>query len=116
MLSDLKKILPALRYSLDGLKSAWQQERAFRQELCVIAILTPVVFCLYATTMEKIWILGSMMLVLIVELLNTAVEALANRISTERHPEIKRAKDTASAAVFLSIVHAVMAWGVILCK
>lgn len=110
MLEDLKKILPALGYSLEGLVSSWKHERAFRQELCLIAVLAPLALWLDISAGEKAWLLGSMVFVLIVELLNTAVEALADRISTERHPEIKRAKDAGSAAVFLSILHAAMAW------
>jgi diacylglycerol kinase (ATP) len=110
----LKRILPAIFYALDGLKSAWKTEYAFRQELAVvipgivIALLCPV------TALEKLLLIGVLVLVLIVELINSAIEATVDRVSLERHPLSKNAKDLGSAAVFLALLFAGTAWLVIL--
>lgn len=97
-----------------GLRAAWQHEDAFRQELLVAAIAIPVALSLPASTLGKALMVSSILLVLIVELLNSALESAVDHSSLEQHPLAKRAKDIASAAVFLSIVNALVVWGLVI--
>lgn len=90
--------------SLSGLRYAVLEESAFRQELTLVAILTPCALLLPVGIVERILLLGTLLLVLIVELLNSSVEAAVDRISLERHSLSKRAKDFGSAAVMLALV------------
>ena len=112
--SGLKRMFNALRYSIAGLRTAWKSEHAFRQELmvfvpgCIITILLPV------PNLQKLALVAVLFLVLIVELINSAIEAVVDRISFERHPLSKNAKDFGSAAVFLSVILAAITWGVVL--
>lgn len=102
--SGLNRILHATRYSLDGLRSAYRGESAFRQEFWLAAVLLPAAFWLGRSWVEVALLAGSVMLVLIVELLNSGIEAAIDRVSFELHDLSKRAKDFASAAVFLSLL------------
>jgi diacylglycerol kinase (ATP) len=104
----------ATRIALQGLRAAFQHEEAFRQEVCIAAIAIPVAFFLPASMLGKTLMIASIFLVLIVELLNSALEAAVDHTSLEQHPLAKRAKDVASAAVFLSIVNALVVWGLVL--
>jgi diacylglycerol kinase (ATP) len=112
--SGLKRIAGAARYSLAGLASAWKHEHAFRQELCVIVPATVVALLLPAAALEKLLLVATMVLVLVVELLNSAIEAVVDRVSLEHHPLSKSAKDFGSAAVMLAVLLAVVAWAVVL--
>ncbi len=106
MASDAKgltRIRNACGYSWAGLRAAWRHEEAFRQELVLVALLTPLACWLGRTPVELALLLGSGVLVLITELLNTAVEALTDRVGFERHELSARAKDLGSAAVMLSL-------------
>lgn len=103
----------AFGYSLAGLKAAWG-EYAFRLEIIFSMIALPSTFMVTSVAAERALLIGSLFLVLIVELLNTAIETAINRISLEIHPLSKKAKDVASAAVFLSIVNAIVMWSVVL--
>jgi diacylglycerol kinase (ATP) len=96
--------------ALQGLRAAWRHEDAFRQEVFVAAIAIPVALLLPASTTGKVLMISSILLVLIVELLNSALESAVDHTSLEQHTLAKRAKDIASAAVFLSIVNAVVVW------
>jgi diacylglycerol kinase (ATP) len=100
--------------ALQGLHAAWRQEDAFRQEILIAAIAIPVALLLPASALGKVLMIASIILVLIVELLNSAIESAVDHASMERHPLAKRAKDIASAAVFLSIVNALVIWGMVL--
>ena len=100
--------------ALQGLRAAWQHEDAFRQEVLIAAIAVPAALLLPATSLGKALMIASILLVLIVELLNSALEAAVDHTSLEQHPLAKRAKDIASAAVFLSIVNALMVWGLVI--
>jgi diacylglycerol kinase (ATP) len=100
--------------ALQGLRAAWRHEDAFRQELLVAAIAIPVALWLPASLVGKALMVSSILLVLIVELLNSALEAAVDHTSLERHPLAKRAKDVASAAVFLSIGNALAVWGLVI--
>lgn len=107
-------ILRAVAYSWAGLKAAFCSERAFRQELACAVILLPLAMILGKTGGEKALLSLSVLLVLIIELLNSAIEVLVDRVSPEWHELSGRAKDIGSAAVFLSIAAAIMVWILIL--
>jgi diacylglycerol kinase (ATP) len=104
------RIVRATGYSLAGLGAAWRHESAFRQECIVAIVLCPVAVWIGRTWVETVLLAGSLMLVLIVELLNSAIEAVVDRVSPDMHPLSKRAKDIGSAAVMLSIVTCVLIW------
>ncbi len=110
----LRRIWSATLYSRDGLRDAWRHEAAFRQELMLVAPLLPLGLYLGNNGIERALLVGSLLLILIVELLNSAVEAVVDRISAEHHDLSKRAKDLGSAAVMLSLVHAAVVWGLTL--
>ena len=112
--TGLRRILNAFIYSFDGLAAAFRHEDAFRQELFVAAILVPAVFFLPASGTGRALMIASVLLVLIVELLNSAVEAAVDRISPEEHPLAKRAKDIGSAAVFLALLNVPVVWLLVL--
>ena len=100
--------------ALQGLRAAWQHEDAFRQEVLIAAIAIPTALLLPASPLGRTMMIASILLVLIVELLNSALETAVDHTSLEQHPLAKRAKDIASAAVFLSIVNALVVWGLVL--
>ena len=110
----LQRLIHATRYSIDGLSAAWAHEDAFRQELILAAVMIPVALLLPLTLPEKILLIGVVVLVLIVELLNTGIEAAIDRDSLEINPLGKRAKDYGSAAVMLSLLLAAGTWAAIL--
>ena len=110
----LRRVLNATGYSIDGLRAAWQHEDAFRQELILAAIMILIAALLPVTLIEKILLVGVVVLVLIVELLNTGIEAAIDRDSMEINPLGKRAKDYGSAAVMLSLLLAGGTWAAIL--
>lgn len=98
------RVVRAARHSVDGLQAAFKSERAFRQEIGLAVVMLPGALWLGRNWLEMALLIGSVLLVLIVELLNSAVEAAIDRISLDRHDLSKRAKDLASAAVFLSVL------------
>lgn len=110
----LGRIFNALRYSLLGLRAALTHEAAFRQEVLLAAVMTPLAFWLGRTPVEVALLLGVLAVVLIVELLNSAIEALADAISIAHHPLLGRAKDIGSAAVMLSLLAAGGIWAAVL--
>ena len=112
--TGLTRIWNALFYSIDGLAAAFRHEDAFRQEVFLAAILIPAVFFLPASGAGRALMIGAVLLVLIIELLNSAVEATVDRISPENHPLAKRAKDIGSAAVFLSLLNVPTVWLLVL--
>jgi len=107
------RIVQAFRYSIDGLAGTWRTEGAFRQEVLIAAVLVPLSVFLQVTLIEHVLLVGSVVMVLVVELLNSSVEAAIDRISLDRHPLAKKAKDTGSAAVLLTVVFAMLVWGAI---
>jgi len=111
--TDLRRLTDALRNSLAGIGAALG-EGAFRLELLAAAIAIPLGVTLGATGVERALLVGSVLLVLIVELTNSAVEAAVDRISLEQHPLAKRAKDLGSAAVMFSLVNAAAVWLLVL--
>ena len=112
--SGLKRIFSAFFYSVDGLKSAWKHEHAFRQELVLFIIGTVVALVLRVSAFEKLVLIAVLTLILIVELINSAIEAVVDRVSLERHPLSKNAKDFGSAAVLLACLLAAATWAVVL--
>jgi len=112
--AGLVRIWRALFYSLAGLRSAWQAESAFRQELALALVLAPIALAVPASLTQKAILIACVMLVLITELLNSAVESTVDRISLEHHDLAKRAKDIGSAAVFIALTNLTIVWGLVL--
>ena len=112
--SGMKRIFSAFLYSLDGLQAAWRQEHALRQDLVVVIIGSAIALMLPVSAFEKLMMIAVLVLMLIVELLNSAIEAVVDRVSLERHALSKNAKDFGSAAVLLTFLLAVATWAVIL--
>jgi len=112
--TGLERLLDATRYSVAGLSVAIRHEAAFRQELMLALILVPAGVLLGRTGVERALLVGSVLLVLIVELANSAVEAAVDRISLDKHALAKRAKDLGSAAVMLALLNAVAVWLLVL--
>ena len=111
--TGITRIINATRYSAQGLASAWRNEAAFRQELALVVVLLPAAFWLGQTALERAVLIGTLLLVLIVELLNSAVEAAIDRHGNEHNELSGRAKDMGSAAVFISLVLVAVVWGLI---
>ena len=109
-----RRLIGASTYSWQGLKACFQHEEAFRVEVVLSVILLPVALLIAGSAVELILLVGSMLLVLIVELLNSAVEAVVDRIGEEKHELAGRAKDLGSAAVMLSMGLFLVTWLVIL--
>lgn len=112
--TGLRRVWNALHYSLDGLRAAYACEDAFRQELWLALLLVPLAWLLTEIPVERALLIASVLLVLIVELLNSAVEATVDRVSLENHRLAKRAKDIGSAAVLLSLLTTLTVWSCIL--
>ncbi|MGJ8618712.1 MAG: diacylglycerol kinase [Methylophilaceae bacterium] len=112
--TGIRRLMNAFGYSLEGFRAAFKHEDAFRQEVFLAVVLIPLALYLEGEALHRILMIGSVFLVLIVELLNSAVEAVVDRVSIERHALAKRAKDIGSAAVFVALTNVVMTWGLIL--
>lgn len=112
--TGLIRLINASRYSLHGLASAFRNEAAFRQESLLAAVLIPVALLIDESGPAKALLVGCVLLVLVVELLNSAIEAAVDHISLEIHPLAKQAKDIGSAAVFVSLVNVAVVWGLVL--
>ncbi len=106
----LRRIFNAFFYSLDGFRAAYKHEDAFRQEVLLAAILIPLALWLPASHTAKALMIFSVLLVIVVELLNSAIEATVDRISLDRHDLAKRAKDIGSAAVLVSLINLIAVW------
>ncbi|WP_130536896.1 diacylglycerol kinase [Thiomicrorhabdus indica] len=109
--TGFKRVIYAARYSWKGFKSTWKHEAAFRQEVWLFALLLPVAFWLSETLLEWIALIAVLLLVMVVELLNSAVESVVDRVGSDFHKLSGRAKDQGSAAVLISFVIAFMVWG-----
>jgi len=112
--TGVQRLWNALGYSLQGIASAFRHENAFRQECLLAVVLVPTAFLLPVGGTEKALMVGAVLLVLVVELLNSALEAAVDRVSLENHLLAKRAKDIGSAAVFLSLINVAVVWALIL--
>ena len=109
-------ILNAFIWSMAGIKAAWKNEQAFRWEAVIVLLMMPVGLWIGRTAVEWALLIVSAMSILITELLNSAVEAVVDRIGPERHELSKRAKDLGSAAAFISMITAAVVWGLIAYK
>ena len=112
--TGLRRIYNALGYSMAGIRAALHHEAAFRQEVVLAAVLIPLALWLPVAGLGKALMIASVLLVLIVELLNAALEAVVDRVSLEMHPMAKRAKDISSAAVLLALLNVVVVWALVL--
>ncbi len=109
-LVGVARIVAAAHHSFDGLVAAFRSEAAFRQELALCAVLLPLAVWLPVDGLERLLLIGSLVAVLVVELLNSAVEAVVDRVGSEQHPLSKTAKDLGSAAVLLTLLMAAGTW------
>ena len=114
--TGIKRLANAFTYSVAGTLAAFKHEDAFRQEVILSVVLIPLAIYLGQTAIEQALMISSILLIIIVELLNSSVEATVDRISVKRHKLSKRAKDIGSAAVFFSLVNAAVIWFLILVK
>lgn len=112
--TGIKRIINAAGYSYKGLTAAFRHEAAFRQELALVLLLLPVAVWAGNTGLQRALLIVVLLLVLIVELLNSAIEAVVDRIGSEHHELSGRAKDIGSAAVFVSLVNVVVVWGLVI--
>lgn len=112
--TGLRRIWNALNYSLAGFSAAYRNEEAFRQEVWLSILLIPLALWLPASHAGKALMIGSVLLVIIVELLNSAIEAVVDRISLDHHELAGRAKDIGSAAVLVSMAVVLVTWGLVL--
>ena len=112
--TGLRRLLNAFGYSMAGLKAAYVNEDAFRQEVRMAVLLIPLGIYLGNTGIERAMMIASVILVIIVELLNSSIEATVDRISLENHSLAKRAKDIGSAAVLISLVNMAIVWALVL--
>ena len=110
----LTRIWNALGYSRDGIAAAWQNEAAFREEILLAAVTIPLAIYLGKTGVDRALLVGSIILILIVEILNSALEAVVDKASPEKHELAKRAKDMGSAAVLISLFNAAAVWACVL--
>ncbi len=112
--TGIKRVIKATGFSIQGLKAAFKHEAAVRQEFAMLAIATPIALLLDVSTIEQILLIGVFVLIFIVELLNSAIEAVVDRIGPEQHELSGRAKDIGSAAVFVALCFAGFTWLMIL--
>ena len=111
--TGIKRIINAFFFSVEGFKACFRTEEAFRQEIYLTALMVPAAFWIGDTNVEQIVLLGSVVLVLITEMLNTAIERAIDRISMDKHELSKEAKDMGSSAVFMALVFCGFAWAMI---
>jgi len=109
-----RRILQAARWSWQGLRAAWLHESSFRLEVCLLVVLGPLALWLGDTPVERVLLVAPLLLVLAMELLNSAIEAVIERYGSEIHELAGRAKDMGSAAVFVLMMNVLLCWGLIL--
>ena len=112
--TGLRRLWNAFIYSMAGFHAAYKHEDAFRMEVLLAAVLIPVALWFPVANLGKALMIGSVLLLLIMELINSAIEAAVDHTSLDSHPLAKRAKDIGSAAVFVSVVNVLVVWGLIL--
>ena len=111
---SFSRVVKAWGYSIDGIAATWRTEGAFRLEVLIAAVLIPIACAMPVVLIERALLVASVLMVLVVELLNSAMEAAIDRVSLDPHPLAKKAKDTGSAAVMVAIVIAMLLWGAVL--
>ncbi len=112
--TDLSRLIKATRFSCQGFKAAFANEAAFRQEVFLAIVLIPLGYYLGSSGIERALLISVVLLVPIIELINSAIEAIVDRVSTEKHELSGRAKDIGSAAVLLSLINAAVVWTLVL--
>jgi len=112
--TGIVRLVNALGYSFDGLRAAFRHEDAFRQLVLLSLVLIPLAFFVHAAPLARALMIASSLATLIIELLNSAIEAAVDHTSLERHPLAKRAKDMGSAAQLLGLINLAVVWGVVL--
>lgn len=114
--TGLTRLINATRYSKQGFQAVWKTEQAFRQEAILALILVPVAIFLPVAPIERLFLIATIFLVLIVEIINSAIEAVVDRFGPEIHPLSGKAKDLGSAAVLLALILCGLSWATILCE
>ena len=114
--TGIKRLVNALGYSIAGTLAAFKHEDAFRQEVVLAVVLTPVALYFGETVIDQALMISSLLFIIVVELLNSSIEATVDRISVKHHKLAKRAKDIGSAAVFFSLINAAVIWFLLLVK
>ena len=114
--TGLRRLINAFGYSIAGTLAAFKHEDAFRQEVFLAVVLTPIALYFGETAIDQALLISSLLFIIIVELLNSSIEATVDRISVKHHKLAKRAKDIGSAAVFFSLINAAISWFLILVK
>ena len=112
--TGLRRLIKATGYSLAGLKAAWVHEEAFRLETLIVVVMTPLALWLGEDSVERVLMIGSLLLLLITELVNSGIEAAVDRMGQEHHELSGRAKDIASATVFVAVINIAVVWGMLL--
>jgi diacylglycerol kinase (ATP) len=114
--TGLRRLMNAFSYSIAGTLAAFKHEDAFRQEVFLAVVLTPVALYFGETAIDQALMISSLLFIIVVELLNSSIEATVDRISVKHHKLAKRAKDIGSAAVFFSLINAAVIWFLLLVK
>jgi diacylglycerol kinase (ATP) len=114
--TGLRRLMNAFGYSIAGTLAAFKHEDAFRQEVVLAVVLTPVALYFGDTPIHQALMISSLLFIIVVELLNSSIEATVDRISVKHHKLAKRAKDIGSAAVFFSLINAAVIWFLLLVK
>jgi diacylglycerol kinase (ATP) len=114
--TGLRRLMNAFVYSIAGTLAAFKHEDAFRQEVVLAVVLTPVALYFGETAIDQALMISSLLFIIVVELLNSSIEATVDRISIKHHKLAKRAKDIGSAAVFFSLINAAVIWFLLLVK
>ena len=114
--TGLRRLVNAFGYSIAGTLAAFKHEDAFRQEVVLTVVLTPIALYFGETAIDQALMISSLLFIIVVELLNSSIEATVDRISIKHHKLAKRAKDIGSAAVFFSLINAAVIWFLILLK
>jgi diacylglycerol kinase (ATP) len=114
--TGLRRLVNAFGYSIAGTLAAFKHEDAFRQEVVMAVVLTPVALYFGETAIDQALMISSLLFIIVVELLNSSIEATVDRISVKHHKLAKRAKDIGSAAVFFSLINAAVIWFLLLVK
>jgi diacylglycerol kinase (ATP) len=112
--SEVTRLRKAAGHSWNGYKAAWATEAAFRVDLLLLVVLGPVALWLGETGVERALLFGSLLLLVLAEVINTAIEVVVDRVGMERHPLSGKAKDLGSGAVLLALVHGAVVWGLVL--
>jgi diacylglycerol kinase (ATP) len=112
--TGLRRLIKATGHSMAGLRAAWRNEEAFRLDTLLCVVMTPLALWLGENSVERVLMIGSLVLLLITELLNSGVEAVVDRVGSERHELSGRAKDIGSAAVFIALVNIAVVWVILL--